>query len=68
MNMLRKCGIHILQNFTEPESRRKICHSQVRGRNWRTSPSVKLARIRRPKATCSLSHVDYRPNINATIL
>jgi hypothetical protein len=29
---------------------------------------VKLARLRRPKATCSLSFVEYRPNINVVIL
>jgi hypothetical protein len=29
---------------------------------------VKLARFRRPKAACSLSYVEYRPNKNAAIL
>jgi hypothetical protein len=29
---------------------------------------VKLVRCRRPKAACSLSYVDYRPNTNAAIL
>jgi hypothetical protein len=28
---------------------------------------VKLARLRRPKATCSLSYVEYKPNTNAEI-
>jgi hypothetical protein len=28
--------------------------SQVRGWNWKTSSLVKLAGVRRPKATCSL--------------
>jgi hypothetical protein len=27
-----------------------------------------LARLRRPKATCSVPYVDYRPNRNITIL
>jgi hypothetical protein len=29
---------------------------------------VKLARLRRPKITCSPSYIDYRPKINAVIL
>jgi hypothetical protein len=29
---------------------------------------VKLARLRRPKATCSPSYVDYRPKTNKVIL
>jgi hypothetical protein len=29
---------------------------------------VKLVRLRRPKATCSLSYVECRPKINAAIL
>jgi hypothetical protein len=29
---------------------------------------VKLARLRRPKATCSLLYVEYRPNTNIAIL
>jgi hypothetical protein len=29
---------------------------------------VKLAKLRKPKATCSLSYADYRPIINAAIL
>jgi hypothetical protein len=29
---------------------------------------VKLARLRRPKITCSPSYKDYRPKINAVIL
>jgi hypothetical protein len=28
---------------------------------------VKLARFRRPKASCSLSSVQYRPNTNAAL-
>jgi hypothetical protein len=28
---------------------------------------VKLARLRRPKITCSPSYVDYRPKTNAVI-
>jgi hypothetical protein len=27
-----------------------------------------VARLRRPKATCSLSYVEYKPKINAAIL
>jgi hypothetical protein len=66
MNGLRKCGIYTQWNFTQPQ-RIKFCHSQVNGWKWRTSSYVKLARFRRPKATCSLSNVDYRPNTNAAI-
>jgi hypothetical protein len=29
---------------------------------------VKLARLRRPKVSCSLSYVEYRPKTNAVIL
>jgi hypothetical protein len=29
---------------------------------------VKLTKLRRPKATCSLSFAEYRPKTNATIL
>jgi hypothetical protein len=29
---------------------------------------VKLARLRRPKITCSLSYADFRPKTNAVIL
>jgi hypothetical protein len=29
---------------------------------------VKLARLRRPKATCSVSFVDYGPNKNETLV
>jgi hypothetical protein len=29
---------------------------------------MKLARLRRPKITCSPSYVDYRPKTNAIIL
>jgi hypothetical protein len=46
----------------------KFCHSQVHGWNWRISSSAKLARLRRPKITCSPSYEDYRPKTNAVIL
>jgi hypothetical protein len=29
---------------------------------------VKLARLRKPKAACSLSYADYRPKTNAAVL
>jgi hypothetical protein len=32
-----KCGIYIQWKFTQPQRRMKFCHSQVNGRNWRTS-------------------------------
>jgi hypothetical protein len=67
MNGLRKCGIYTQWNFTQSQIRMKFCHLQVNGWNWRTS-EVKLARLRRPKATCSLSYADYRPKTNAAIL
>jgi hypothetical protein len=38
MNGLRKCGIYIQWNFTQPQRRMKFCHLQVNGWNWRTSP------------------------------
>jgi hypothetical protein len=46
----------------------KLCHLQVNGWNWRISSKAKLARLRRPKITCSLSYVDYRPKTNIVIL
>jgi hypothetical protein len=46
----------------------KFCHLQENGWNCRTSPEVKLGGLRRPKITCSLSYVDYRPKTNAVIL
>jgi hypothetical protein len=46
----------------------KFCHSQVNGWNWRTSSEVKLSRLKRPRAACSLSYVKCRPKTNAVIL
>jgi hypothetical protein len=46
----------------------KSYHSQVNGWNWRTSFSVRLARLRRPKIASSLSYADYRPKTHAVIL
>jgi hypothetical protein len=40
----------------------KFCSFHVNGWNWRTSSSVKLARFRKPKATCCLSYMKYRLN------
>jgi hypothetical protein len=40
----------------------KFCSLHVNGWNWRISSSVKLARFRKPKVTCFLSYVKYRPN------
>jgi hypothetical protein len=67
-NGLRKYDIYIQWNFTQLQRRMKFCHSQVNGWNWKTSYSVKLARLRRPKAMCSLSYVKNRTNTNAAIL
>jgi hypothetical protein len=36
-NGLRKCGIYTQWNFTQPQRRMKVCHSEVNGWNWRTS-------------------------------
>jgi hypothetical protein len=36
--------------------------------NWRTSSYVRLARLRRPKATYSPSYVDFRPKTNVAVL
>jgi hypothetical protein len=68
MNGSRKCGIYTQWNFIQPQRRMKFCHSQVNGWNWRTSPYVKLARLRRPKIICSPSYADYRLKTNAVIL
>jgi hypothetical protein len=46
----------------------KFYHLQVNGWKWRTSSKVKLARLRRPKITCSPSCADYRPKTNAELL
>jgi hypothetical protein len=42
----------------------KSYHSQVNGWNWRTSSSVRLARLRRPKIICSPSYADVRSSAN----
>jgi hypothetical protein len=55
-------------NFIQPQRRKKFFYLQVNGWNWRTSPYAKLARLKRPKITCSPSYVDYRPKTNAEIL
>jgi hypothetical protein len=34
--------------------------------NWRTSSKMKLARFRKPKATCFLSCVENRSNTNTS--
>jgi hypothetical protein len=67
-NGLRKCGIYIQWNFTELQRRMKLCHLQLNEWNWRTSPYVKSARLRRPKAACSLLYADCRPKTIAGIL
>jgi hypothetical protein len=41
----------------------KLCCFQVNGWNWTTSSQVKFARFKRPKDTCFLSYVEYRPNV-----
>jgi hypothetical protein len=55
-------------NFTQPQGKMKIFLSQVNGWKWRTSSYVKLARLRKPKAVCSLLYVEYSPKTNAQIL
>jgi hypothetical protein len=50
MNGLRKCGTYMQWNFTQPQRRKKFCHSQINGWNWR---------LRRTKAACSLSYAGY---------
>jgi hypothetical protein len=54
--------------FQSTTRRMKFCHLQVNGWNWRISSEVKLSRLRRPKAACSLSYVNCRPKTNAVIL
>jgi hypothetical protein len=46
----------------------KFCHLQVNGWNWRTSSEAKLARLRKPKISCSSPYADYRLKTNAVIL
>jgi hypothetical protein len=67
MNELRKSGVCPQWNFIQSQ-RMKFCLSQINGWNWRTSSSVKLGRLRRPKPVCSLSYMEYRLNTNAAIL
>jgi hypothetical protein len=67
MNELRKCDIYTQWNFTQPQ-RMKFCHLEVNRWNWGTESYVKLGWLRRSKAACSLSYVEYRPNKNAAIL
>jgi hypothetical protein len=54
--------------FYSATKKKEFCHLQVNGQNWRTLSKVMLARLRRPKTSCSLSYVEYRPNKNAAIL
>jgi hypothetical protein len=68
MNGLRNCGIYTQWNFTQPQRRMKFCHLQANGWNWRTSSSVKLARLRKPKFICSPSYVDFRHKTIVVIL
>jgi hypothetical protein len=49
-NGLRKCGIYIQWNFTQPWRRMKSYHSQVNGWNWRTSLRARSARLRNQKS------------------
>jgi hypothetical protein len=51
-------------NNNKKRTRRKFCHLQVNGWNWRTSSYVKLFRFRKPKAACFLPYVEYRLNTN----
>jgi hypothetical protein len=67
MNGLRKCGIYIQWDFSQPSKRMKFCHSQINGWNWRASSYVMLARLKGRKITCSPSYADYRPKTNAVI-
>jgi hypothetical protein len=68
MNGLRKFGIYIQWNFTQPWRSMKSYYSQVNGWNWRTSSWVRLARLRRPKIVCSPSYANFRSRANAAML
>jgi hypothetical protein len=68
MNGLRKYGIYIQWSFTQSQRRVKFCHLQGNGWKWRTSTLVKLTTLRRPKAACSPSFVEYRLKTSAAIL
>jgi hypothetical protein len=46
----------------------KSYHSQVKGWNLKTSFSVRLARVRKPKIICSPSYVDFRSRAKAVML
>jgi hypothetical protein len=59
------CGIYTQRNFTQLQRRMKFCHLQVNGTR---ECHLKLVRFRRPKATCFLSYVEYKPNTNTAIL
>jgi hypothetical protein len=46
--------------FYSAMKKNEILPLQVNGWNWRTSFWVMLARLRRPKIVCSLSHLDSK--------
>jgi hypothetical protein len=63
-NALRKWGIYIQWNSTQPWRRMKSYHFEGNGWSWRTSFWARSARLRRPKIVCSPSYVDFRSRAN----
>jgi hypothetical protein len=50
------------------EEKMKSYPLQGNGWNWRTSFSVRLARLRRLKIVCSPSYADFRSRANTAVL
>jgi hypothetical protein len=65
---IKKMWFLYTMEFYSATKKNEILPLPVNGWNWRKSSSVKLARLRRPKITCSPSYADFRPKTNAVIL
>jgi hypothetical protein len=67
MNGLRKCGILYTMEFYSVTEKNEIVSFTG---NWIELENITLSevRLRRPKAPCSPSYVDYRPKTNTAIL
>jgi hypothetical protein len=68
MNGLRKCGIDIQWNFTQPQRRMKFCYSPSKWMELENIILSEVSQVQRPKIVCSPSYVDYRSKTNAVIL
>jgi hypothetical protein len=65
---IKKMWYLYTMEFYSATKKNEILSLRVSGQNWRTASYVKLSRLRRPKAACSLSYVKYRRNTITAIL